>query len=296
MHIKLSAYRAIETIVGRDLVWRLGRFFYLGARRELVNDPTTNGEYALIKWVFEALEVERRGAKATNPKVVVIDVGANIGEWTNRALLEAEVAGLGPVTQVHAFEPSPALQEELGERFARDIARGRAAVYSQAVADKAGKSRFTMTGPRAGTNALSSGSAVSGDEIEVEVSTLDAVAALLSDGDIALVKIDTEGNDFNVIRGAARLLQEARIIVLQFEYNWRWIGFGHWLQSVFRVVEGLPYAVGRLTQEGIEVHDRWHPELEHFNETNYVLLRSDILPRLPHRRVVFGLSSTLRPA
>jgi hypothetical protein len=117
-------------MVGRDLVWRVGRFFYLGARRELVNDPATNGEYALIKRVFDALLNEHRlsGATSAPREIVFIDVGANIGEWTCRALAEAENAGLSAITRVHAFEPAPALKTELGDRFAADIARGRAEV------------------------------------------------------------------------------------------------------------------------------------------------------------------------
>lgn len=122
------------------------------------------------------------------------------------------------------------------------------------------------------------------------------MAARLSIEEILLIKIDTEGNDFNIICGSQRLLQEGRVMVVQFEYNWRWVGFGHWLQSVFRFIKSHDYALGLLTQDGVEVHDQWHSELERYNETNYVLIRKDILPLLPHRRVVFTVSNTVKAA
>jgi len=113
--------------------------------------------------------------------------------------------------------------------------------------------------------------------------------------DIALVKVDTEGNDFNVIHSGVALLRQGRIMVLQFEYNWRWIGFGHCLKQVFAEIEGTSYEIGRLVQSRIEVHAVWHPELERYFETNYVLVRRDVLALLPHRRVAFGPSGTIVP-
>ena len=55
-------------------------------------------------------------------------------------------------------------------------------------------------------------------------------------------------------------LDREAIGVLQFEYNWRWIPFGHTLKEVFDFLAGRPYLLGRLTADGVEYYADWHPE------------------------------------
>jgi FkbM family methyltransferase len=287
----------VEAVIGRDLCWRIGRFLYLGARRELGNDATSNGEYALIGWVAARIAQQRHGVIAGKPvKVSIVDIGANVGDWTERALHELESLGIGDNTCIHAFEPAPDQNAYLRNRLASAVADGRVQVHAEAVGATRAIAKFTVTGSRAGTSALFAGAPAGGDQIDVEVLTLDDVTTRAGLDEIVLVKIDTEGNDFNVIRGGSNLLRDGRVLVVQFEYNWRWVGFGHCLRSVFGAIENTSYVFGRLTQDGIEVHEEWHPELEHYFETNYVLVRRDVLPFLPHTPVMFGVSSTVRPA
>jgi len=33
-----------------------------------------------------------------------------------------------------------------------------------------------------------------------------------------------------------------------------------------------PYVIGRLSNGGIEIHQEWHPELERYFESNFVLI------------------------
>jgi hypothetical protein len=44
--------------------------------------------------------------------------------------------------------------------------------------------------------------------------------------------------------------------------------------------------------DGIEVYDTWHPELERFIETNYVIAHHDALAALPHWRATFDAANT----
>jgi hypothetical protein len=127
--------------------------------------------------------------------------------------------------------------------------------------------------------------------IEVEIVTLDRICAERGYAYVDFVKVDTEGNDFNVIVGARGLLDKQAIGILQFEYNWRWIAFGHSLFEVFKFLEGREYVLGRLTQTGIEVYDVWHPELDRYIETNYVLVHRDRLDALPYVAMSFDNSN-----
>src|SRR5476651_68115 len=95
----LTLYGMVERILGRRLVWRLGRWLYAGSRRELQNDPLVNGEYQLQSWLLA-------GARNDKP-LLFIDVGANIGNWTDVLLAKLKTSFSGRY-RIHVFEPAPA--------------------------------------------------------------------------------------------------------------------------------------------------------------------------------------------
>ena len=78
---------------------------------------------------------------------------------------------------------------------------------------------------------------------------------------ITLLKVDTEGHDLSVLRGASSMLNQGVIGIVQFEYNWRWVASRTFLKDVFDLADSLPrYTVGKVTPKGIEFYDRWHHE------------------------------------
>lgn len=88
----------------RSLMWRLGRKMYTHARGEGKNDPGTNGEYWLLDHIL----------KASSGPQVLLDVGANIGDWTAQALGSVHAP---KELRVHGFEPSQATRSILSARF-----------------------------------------------------------------------------------------------------------------------------------------------------------------------------------
>jgi len=88
------------------------------------------------------------------------------------------------------------------------------------------------------------------------------------------------------------MFDQERIMIVQFEYNWRWISFGYWLRSVFQFIEKRNYVFGLLTQDAIEIYTDWHFELDRYTEANYVLVHRKYLPLLPHHYVNFDASNT----
>jgi hypothetical protein len=61
---------------------------------------------------------------------------------------------------------------------------------------------------------------------QVRVIALDNICAERGLDLIDLLKIDAEGYDFQVLRGAEKLLKEQKISVVQFEYNRPWANAG----------------------------------------------------------------------
>jgi len=84
-----------------------------------------------------------------------------------------------------------------------------------------------------------------------------------------------------VLEGAQSLVSEGRIGVIQFEYNWRWIGARRFLKDAFDTLGGCGYRIGKVTPRGVECYGAWHPELETFREGNYLAYLPSWADRLP---------------
>jgi FkbM family methyltransferase len=142
---------------------------------------------------------------------VAFDVGANVG-W--HALMMASRVGAGG--RVCAFEPNETTRRRLIAAI-EDNALSNVVVDARAVSDRVGAAGFNA--PPAGhvwdgTGRLSR--EVTGTSIEC--TTLDAFAESQQIGRVSFIKIDVEGWELAVLRGAERLLQIARPVVV-FEYD-----------------------------------------------------------------------------
>jgi FkbM family methyltransferase len=251
----------------------------MGARLEGRNDPETNGEYRLLS------DVVASAAEGG----VLLDVGANRGEWTARALRFARHAG--QTLRVYPFEPAPKAYQYVRDRFASDPEVMPCQVaMSNGVETKA----LYVQGDVAGTNSLyPSGSVTS--MVQVVASTVDRFLEQHSIDRVLMVKTDTEGHDFQVLLGAEGALRAGRIEVWQFEYNHLWISARRYLRDVFDFIAGKPYSVGRVHSRGIELYAKWHPELDRFFESNYVLVANDSKHIAACQRSDFDASNVARP-
>ncbi len=240
----------------RSLMYRAGRHFYARARGDLPNKPEINGEYWLLSQVVGRLK----------GNALLLDVGANKGDWTEQAL--AYAAAISLPLSVKAFEPSSYTRSLLEARFEGNTA---VSVYDAALSSSKGTATFFTGGAGAGTNSLSP---VSGDHTEkIQVTTLDQFLMDQMIDHVNFLKIDTEGFDALVIIGALESIESGKIDLIQFEYNWRWLLNSQSLRNVFQVIHGLPYQLGKLVGKEILLFEEWHFEMDRFFENNYVLIR-----------------------
>jgi FkbM family methyltransferase len=131
---------------------------------------------------------------------VFIDVGANIGVYS----IVAAVRG----ARVLAFEPNRSARAMLASNLALNQVEDRVRVLSYALADFEGPARFTTD--LESSNHLES-NPETGSEV-VEVRQLDAV--LEPGAGVTLIKIDAEGFDEAVLRGARGALERERPVVI----------------------------------------------------------------------------------
>jgi FkbM family methyltransferase len=267
-----TATDAACRIFGRRSVIRAARYVLLRARLDYPNDMAGNGEADLQRWV---LGMTRRGEK-----IAMADVGANIGLWSRSLLSAAATAGRGADVDLHAFEPNEQAFAQLSQTL-----DGVSAVLSPvALSDRNGTATFHVAAPAAGTNSLHPQPGAALLQESVSTVTLDSYAADRNIPGFALVKIDTEGHDLAVIRGAQAMLAGHRIDVVQFEYNHRWVFARSFLWDAFEFLAGVGYQIGKLTPRGVEFYPAWDAELETFVEGNYVACvpaAASALPRIP---------------
>jgi FkbM family methyltransferase len=257
--------------VGRRQVVRAARFVLHHARLDIPNDLSTNGESSLQRWIIELSPAGR--------EIHVLDVGANVGRWSSAMLVAARQGGRLGDLRLRAFEPSSytfgRLSEELGGQ--------PVSLHQVALSERSGSTVLHVMAPGAGINSLHEPSRplAGATTEEVATTTLDACAEHAALDQITLVKIDTEGHDLAVLRGARKLLAEHRILAAQFEYNHRWIAARSYLRDAFELLVPLGYRLGKLTPRGVEFYPGWDADLETFVEGNYVACVPQVAGRLP---------------
>jgi FkbM family methyltransferase len=257
--------------VGRRHVVRAARFVLRRACLDVPNDLRTNGESALQRWAL--------GLSPSGRDIHVVDVGANVGRWSDAMLAAARQAGRLSDLDLHAFEPSSYTYARLSEALQGQ----RVSLHQTALGDQTGWSTLHELAPGAGTNSLHVPHRIPDGTMtqDVATTTLDAYAECTGLEHITLVKIDTEGHDLAVLGGARRLFADQRITIAQFEYNHRWVYSRSFLYDAFELLEPLGYCLGKLTPCGVEFYRGWDADLETFVEGNYVTCTAEAAGRLP---------------
>lgn len=148
----------------------------------------------------------------------VIDVGANIGGYSK------EVHRINDALSVYAFEPHPKTFMELQKHFngvngitifnqGLSSAKGTLKLYDYPSNDG---SQHASLFEEVITDIHGSGSVVSH---EVDLITLDDFVAANAISEISLLKVDTEGNELEVLKGARDTLERGIIKAVHFEFN-----------------------------------------------------------------------------
>lgn len=222
------------------------KFHLIGA-----TNPRANGEKLLIETLVPRISL-------------FFDIGANVGNWTNMSLNAADKAGNKIVGFL--YEPDPDLYKRLKERFE---SKDNLHIFGIAMGGCSGTEVFYKRYADTHSSLLRISGEKIKDEIEVEVTTIDEEAARHKIPYIDFLKIDTEGYDFNVLKGAKRLLSQQKIGIIQFEYNNTWVFAGNTLISAISFLNSFDYRVFLLRPEGLFELD-YHRYGEYFKCSNYI--------------------------
>jgi FkbM family methyltransferase len=200
---------------------------------------------------------------------VVFDVGANVGDWAKLAL------GINPNISLHCFEPSSSTFKKLvGNDFPANVICNNFGLGAED-----GERKLFVFGDESGGNSMYKRKGLDdGWNIEQQQAT-EVIKLTTIDNychnnipKIDLLKIDVEGYEFEVLKGAANLLKEERIKMIQFEYGGCYIDAHILLKDIFEYLESFNYNISKLFVDDLRLIKRYDQRLENFQYSNYVAI------------------------
>ncbi len=216
----------------------------------------------------EALAISNFAREKGLGKVVALDVGGNLGNWS------ADLFKIMPSARIIAFEPSKEAFGHLQQRFANNasfrcanLALGKENSTATLFADKSASGLGSLTKRRVEHFGFDFGY-----QENVLVSTLDSWVE--NDGqDIVpnVLKMDVEGHEFDVLRGATETLKNIQIV--QFEFGGSNIDTRTFFQDFWYFFSKLNFDLYRLTTKGPILINSYSEHDETFRPTNYYAVR-----------------------
>ncbi|MGE3726871.1 MAG: FkbM family methyltransferase [Candidatus Sericytochromatia bacterium] len=175
---------------------------YSDGQDSIVSGLYVNGTHEEeITWFF---------LKACQPGMTFVDIGANTGYFSLLA------AGCFDAVRVLAFEPVPRVLTYLHRNIALNKLNSQIQVFEVALSHQNGQIEFYEVD----SVTLPLGSSANKDfrlqtrAYQVQMNRLDDLAGELALGKVALVKIDTESTEHEVIEGMISLIQTSRPVII----------------------------------------------------------------------------------
>lgn len=204
----------------------------------------------------------------SSEKLVIFDVGANIGGYTKMVL-----ESLGSKAQVHAFEPSFRTFEMLRKNVNNDLVRLNNIGCSDTTqtmslySDKKGSSLASVYNRRLDDYGISM------KEVEQsEFIRIDDYCRKNNIEHIHLLKLDIEGHELFALKGAQEMIDKKNIDFIQFEFGGCNIDSRTYFRDFYNFFHAN-YDIYRILQKGLYKIDQYSVNLEIFVTVNYLAIR-----------------------
>jgi exopolysaccharide biosynthesis WecB/TagA/CpsF family protein len=204
-----------------------------------------------------------------SPDPIIVDVGGNKGRWTRDVQKRVGLKGRWLIV-----EPA----EEACAAIQRLCLTNTELVHS-ALSDHVGTMTLYTPGNCSGiaslhrrTDTVMENLAI--EERTVSVTTLDSLAEACGIDHIDYLKLDTEGHELWILKGACNLLEAGQIKALTFEFGAGNISSRTYFRDFWDLLTQYGYTIWRITPGGTRLPiKRYYEDLEMFRgATNYLAI------------------------
>lgn len=196
-------------------------------RLEYVNHPdfSSRNDATQLKWFVDNVR----------PGDVALDIGGHNGQYA--VLLGALVGSAG---RVITFEPDSAARTILRRNLELNNLAGRVTVEEIALSDRGGTHAFFSRGGDSMSSLARSGLGTNAEAADVteQVVTTECLDGYIAARKLPLpdwVKLDTEGAEISILRGARDVLKSNARILCEL-HPYAWAGFGTTFEELLQIV------------------------------------------------------------
>jgi len=214
--------------------------------------PRITGEKHLVDNILKKLDIN-----------IVFDVGSNMGGYAGN------IKKSFPEAKIYAFEPNPVLFRKLK----RSLKDENVKIVNVGFSDKKKKAKlwdFANDARLKHTQPTSTLSSVYKDVIvkhhkqraksySINLETIDEFTEKEKIDNIDLLKIDTEGSEYEILKGAKKLLSQNRIKIIQFEFNEMNVYSRVFFKDFLELLDN--YMLFRLMPNGLFPVEDYQPKL-----------------------------------
>ena len=207
---------------------------------------------------------------------LIFDVGANVGDYS------LYLRSCLPTARVYVFEPAQSVYQQLAANITAACADGQINTYNFGFSDSARTVEFysyTVEGNDA--SVLSSiDRRLPTQVLDVRTNSSEDIQVRIIDGfceaegidRVDFLKLDVEGHELSVLRGAQRMLAAGLISMIQFEFGPANIYSRTYFYDFWALLSGM-YDIYRIVPKGIAPIYYYGEHLEIFLTTNYLALK-----------------------
>lgn len=205
---------------------------------------------------------------------MVFDVGAYIGQWTDEVLKQCQ----GDRLQIHSFEPHPQTYQTLVANLAQPISLGEVFPNNFALSNSPEIETLYDYQHTRGINTLYRRhrwdeklfDLGTPQQIPIFSTTLDAYCQGWQIKRINFLKIDVEGSELDVLKGARSLLQSGKIDYIQFEYGSTFKDAGISLKAIFEFLQQYRYSLFKILSNQLDYKPEFLPQDEDWQWCNFL--------------------------